>query len=298
MNVSLRQLRAFVTVADAGSFSIAAPQLHVTQSALSMLVIQLEQALGVKLFDRTSRQTHLTESGRDFYPNAARVLQELGLALESVSDLRLRKKGIVRIAAPLILASTVLPAVMAAHARKFPDIDLHFTDAMPETLVDSVASGHVDIALGPDQAAEDSLVSRRALVRDRFELICTKDHALARRKKVRWKDVQAHPFIAPSQDFLRRFSADLAAEGGRHPLNVLRTVSYITTALGMVSAGLGVSAGPSYATRLVKAWGLVSRPLVEPVLERDVCLYQSRTRSLSVAAQGFVEFLEEQVSAR
>lgn len=298
MNITLRQLRAFVTVADVGSFSAAASQLHVTQSALSMLVIQLEEEVGLRLLDRTSRRTHLTDSGRDFHPNAVRVLQEVGIAMASVGDLRERRKGFVRIAAPLILASTVLPAAMAVHAGKFPSIDLHLTDTMPDALVEAVVSGQADIALGPDQVADHPLVLRRTLVRDRFTVICTKDHVLAKRKAVRWRDVKKHPFISPSQDFLRRFATELGEENGRDSANVVRTVSYITTALGMVKAGLGITAGPSYATNLIKGWGLVSRPLVEPVLERDVCLYQAKTRSLSVAAQGFVDLLEADICSR
>ncbi|MDP3138292.1 MAG: LysR family transcriptional regulator [Burkholderiaceae bacterium] len=292
MNPTLRQFRAFVTVADLESFSAAAAQLHVTQSALSMLVIQLERELGVRLLDRSTRRMRLTEAGKDLYANARRVLQEVSLAVESVEDLREKRKGRVRIAAPQILAATLLPAAMAEYSHAHPGIDLQLTDTMPQDLVTAVISGQADLAIGPDSGADDRQVLRRTLANDRFWLVVPSDHALARRKTVRWRDALAYPFIAPSQDFVQRFAADFSPYKGDAKLQVVRTVSYITTALGMVTAGLGLTACPGYARPMVRGWGLSARTLVEPQFERAVCLYYLQDKELPIAAQSFVEFLE------
>ena len=93
MNITLRQLRAFVALAQTSSFTEAAGSLHVTQSALSGLIKELEMALGVQVVNRSTRKVSLSEAGREFYPLVARLLQDLDGALDTMSDLKLLKRG-------------------------------------------------------------------------------------------------------------------------------------------------------------------------------------------------------------
>src|SRR3954454_12659545 len=103
MAVTLRQLRAFVAVAESGSFTAAAGQLSLTQSALSVLVRELEADVGVRLFDRHTRGVLLSEAGREFQPRVRSVLAELHDAVTGLAELGARKKGIVRLAAPQLI---------------------------------------------------------------------------------------------------------------------------------------------------------------------------------------------------
>ena len=100
MNVSLRQLRAFVAVAHSGSFTDAAASLHITQSALSGLIKELESALGVQVVQRSTRKVQLSAIGAEFLPLAARILQDLDGALQAIVDLKSLKSGVVRVAVP------------------------------------------------------------------------------------------------------------------------------------------------------------------------------------------------------
>src|SRR5688500_8879542 len=108
-NVTLRQLRAFVAIADAGGFAAAARRLHLTPSALSLLIKDLERGIEVRLFDRSTRATALSVAGSEFYPLARKVLDDLASALESTQDLEQKKRGTVRIACTPLYAATTLP---------------------------------------------------------------------------------------------------------------------------------------------------------------------------------------------
>ena len=118
MNVTLRQLRAFVALARTHSFTEAASSLHVTQSALSGLIKELEQILGVQVVHRSTRKVQLSDAGRELFPLAVKVLQDLDGALDAVADLKALKRGVVRIAAPQLMSCSVLPEVIAAFKRK------------------------------------------------------------------------------------------------------------------------------------------------------------------------------------
>ena len=107
MNVSLRQLRALVALVRTGSFTQAAVSLHVTQSALSSLIKELEQSLGVRLVERSTRSIGLTEAGRGFVPLIDKILQDLDGVLGGIDDLKALRRGVVRVAAPQLMACTL-----------------------------------------------------------------------------------------------------------------------------------------------------------------------------------------------
>jgi DNA-binding transcriptional LysR family regulator len=115
---------------------------------------------------------------------------------------------------------------------------------------------------------------------------------------VRWKELQGTPFIAPTREFMQRLQPALMASANGVTLTPLHEVSFMTTALGMVAAGIGLTAAPSYSAPLVRAYGLEMRLLVEPQFYRDVCVFSSASKGFSPAAQSFVELLDRFVEAR
>ena len=290
MNLTLRQLRAFAAVSEKGSFTEAARQLHLTQSALSVLVRELESELGVRVFDRHTRRVVLSEAGRDLHPHVLRVLDGLADAEASVNGLRDKKRGHVRVAAPQLMACTLMPQVMAAFCAQYPDIQITLIDTLPEQLLGLVQTGQVALAVGPDAGPAPDL-ERQTVLRDIQRLVCRPDHPLARRRKVRWEELQPHAFLAPTRDFMKRLMPQLLTLPRPVTLAPAHELSYITTALGMVAAGLGITACPSYAAPLIAAYGLKSVPLVEPQFHREVCVYQRAGTSLAPAAQAFMDCL-------
>ena len=292
MNLTLRQLRAFVAVADTGSFTAAAGILHVTQSALSVLVRELEREMGVQLFDRHTRRVLLSEAGREFQPSVQRMLVDLTEAVAGVTELRDKKKGVLRLAAPQLMACTLLPRVISVYRAQYPEIDVRLADTLPERLLDGLRSGEAEMAVGQDVPV-DASIERRTLFRDRHWLICPPDHALARRRKVRWNELVHYAFIAPTRDFRQRVLPELQGEARAFIENAAtQEVSYMTTALGMVASGLGITVCPTYSASLVRAHGLEMVWLEAPDFHRDVCLYSKSRRSLSPAAESFARVLE------
>lgn len=285
MNITLRQLRAFEAVARTGSFTEAARSLHLTQSALSVLVRELEGNLGVRVLDRQTRQVRLSDAGRDFMPYVLRVLSELHDGVDSIGRLRDKKRGRVRVAAPQMLACTLMPPAIQTFLAAYPEVDVNLVDTLPEQLLPTLEGGLADLAIGPGIATPG--IDRITLLDDAHWLVCPADHPLARRKRVRWAELQRLPFIAPTRDFMTQLRAELGAVAPA----AVREVSYTTTALSMVAIGQGVTASPTFAKTLVKAWDLCMLPLVEPLFVREVFLHRLANRSLSPPAEAFAEFM-------
>jgi DNA-binding transcriptional LysR family regulator len=285
---TLRQLRAFAAVAELGSFTAAAGRLHLTQSALSVLVRELEGVLGVRLFDRHTRRVLPTEAGRELLPRAARILAEVEAAVAGAGELRDKARGRLRLAVPQLMASTLAARAVAAFRARHPGVAIELHDTPTDQLVARVLAGEVELAIGVEVPTA-AQVERRVLLRDRHWLVCPATHPLAARARVRWADLAGVPFISPTRDFVR-WLEPLLAPRGLLPVPA-HTVAYVSTALGLAAAGLGVTVVPTYGGALAQAWGLVLRPLVAPVFERDVLIYSAPGQGLTPAAEAFVGVL-------
>jgi DNA-binding transcriptional LysR family regulator len=140
MNVTLRQLRAFVAVAETGSFTAASRRLHLTPSALSLLVKELENTLAVRMFERSTRRTALTAAGLEFLPLARKVLEDLDRALSSARDLQQKKRGVVRVACTPLYAAVLMPDLIARHRRRFPGVEILVLDSLNQQALQRVTS--------------------------------------------------------------------------------------------------------------------------------------------------------------
>jgi DNA-binding transcriptional LysR family regulator len=289
MNLTLRQLRAFIAVAELGSFTEAARRLSLTQAATSVLIKELEAELGTRMLDRHTRSVKLTDAGREFLPYVLRMLEDLGEGVSTVQTLRDKRRGLVRIAAPQLMACTLMPRIIAAYQRQFPDIEVRLTDTLPQYTLNQLLSAEAELAIGPDVAIGQDLI-RLPLIRDSHFLICPLEHPLAKRKHLRWADLCGHAYIAPTRDFMDRLQPELTVEDRELVITPAHEVSFMTTAIGMVAAGLGVTTCPSYAAPLVKAYGLAMKPLASPEFIREVAIFHLSRRSLSPAAESFLEF--------
>jgi DNA-binding transcriptional LysR family regulator len=296
MNPTLRQMRAFVALAKTGSFTLAAEFLHVTQAALSGLIKELELTLGARVVDRSTRKIALTEIGRELYPLFSKMLDDLDGAMVDIANHTKLRKGTVRIAAPQLMSCTLLPEVIAAYRRAHPEIQVRLVDCAVETVNARVLSGEVDFGVGPERDVA-SQVTAAVLFEMPFVLVCPKGHALAARKRVSWADLADYPFISLQGQFTERLLSDMHSSLRDVPLNPANEVTFMTTALAMVSAGLGVTVCLPYAEPLVKLHKLHMKLLHEPDLTRRFFVYTREQRSLSPAADSFIAFLFKYVEA-
>ena len=290
MSPSLRQMRAFVALAKTGSFTLAAEYLHVTQSALSGLIKELELVLGVRVVERSTRKTQLSELGRELYPLFDKMIQDLDGAMLDIANRKALKTGMVRIAAPQMMSCTLLPEVIAAYRLAYPEVQVRLVDCPVENVPARVFSGEVDFGIGPERDPTPEIAAR-VLFEMPFVLVFPNDHPLQARARITWADVNDYPFIALQGQFTERLLRDMHISFRDLSLNPYNEVTFMTTALAMVSANLGITACLPYAEPMVKLYRLQMRLLHEPELTRRFFVYTKTARSPSPAAESFIAFL-------
>jgi len=287
---TLRQLEAYAVVAECQSFSAAAQRLGLTAQAVSQLVAELETTLGFRLFDRTTRRVALSSAGRDFLASAQTVLRHVGAAETAAADVRNRAAGLVRVGAPLVLASMALPAAIRAYAHERPKVSVRIRDMAVDETVEAVASADVDFAIGPDRVTGQDVLAE-PLFDSPWVLWCAPEHPLARRRRVRWHDLRGVALVAAGRDHERSVAPMQPGAPDETRVEPLDVVDNISTALGIAAQGLAATLAPAYVGVVARTMGLEMRRVVEPETVRKVCLYRPAARTLSPAAEGFAEHL-------
>lgn len=294
MNITLKQIKAFLAVAQSGSFTAAANRLHLTQSAVSVLISQLERQFGLRLFDRTTRLVQPTDAGRDFYSVAERVLADLHHALSSSQELVAKKRGRVAVAATPLMASILLPKAIAQYTALYPGISVILKDTLAAQIQSKVREGEVDFGIGTYEKSGRELAAE-TLMADTLVLICPAAHPLARKTRVAWRDLAGHPLIELTRDnSVGLLVSDCLAEAGVG-VHAGYEVSFLSTVVAMVDAGLGVAVLPSYAKPITRLYNIQVRKLVNPEIRREISFLTRQGRSLSAAAQSLKSFLKTYV---
>jgi len=292
--IVLRQLEAFVQVADMRSFSAAAHRLGLTVQAVSQLVAELEATVGFRLLERTTRRVELSSAGRDYLPSAQSILRHVQAADVAADDIRNRASGLVRVGAPLVLAASVLPRIIHRYATLRPKVVVRIRDVAVDSLVSTVSSGDIDIAVGPDRAI-GAEAQAKPLFDSPWVLWCTPNHPLAAQQDVRWGDLKNVSLVAAGHDHENSVERMLINAPEHERVVPVDIVDNMTTALGIAAQGVAATLAPSYVGVLAAAFGLIQLRVVDPETVRKVCLYRPTGRSLSPAAEGFAEFVESEL---
>ena len=282
MNISTRQLRAFIALIEERNFTRAAEKCFLSQPAFSALIRSIEDVAGVRLFDRSTRHVELTPEGLLFEVSARRLLGDFTIAMDELSDHVAKRKGRASIAALPSLASGWLPNILAEYRDAYPGVSLELHDALLEPCLSLVRQGRVDFALAAN-GADMADFSTELLCMDSFYLVCRRDHPLARQKAVRLRDVAGHPFIQLARSSSVRQHLDAAL----HPLQLQTAfeVEHLATVTGLVAAGLGVSLVPEMTLSQFAHENVVVVPLATRGPTRSLYLVRRRDRSLSAAAE-------------
>lgn len=294
MNVTLRQLQAFLAVAQTGSFTLAAERLFITQSALSSLIKELENTLGLRLFDRSTRRLRLSVVGQELHPHIEKILQDLEGVVSEAGNLKALQRGKVRIAVPQLLACTLLPEVMADFKRQHPGVQLRLIDCPVESVMARVFSGEVDIGLGPERETNSDIEATELFTLP-FMVVVPPDHALAQQSQVRWQDIVGQPLITLQGQFTELLVSDVGEAARELQQDSFMQVTFMTTALALVRARLGITLCMPYARMLVEQNGLVMRPLLDPSVERSFWVFTRKGRTLAPAAEEFLAFLRQEL---
>ena len=295
INWNPRELDVFLTLAQTLSFRRTAEQVHLSQPAVSSLIGRLEEALGVRLFDRTTRSVQLTGPGQVFVEQARLLRDQSDAAVQAVRNVAELQVGQVVLAALPSLAATVVPAAFARFAAQFPAIKLQVVDTLSGPAFDLVRAGQVEFALTAANPAYADL-DYTPLASDGFVLLIPRSHPLASgTEPLRWAEVADLVHISMPLPASVRQYADAALLSHRIRFSPRYEVEHLATINAMVAAGLGVAALPELAAAVAPQAGLVQRRLIAPDMPRPIGLVTRRGRSLSPASTAMVDLLREEV---
>ncbi len=292
LNFDLNDLLAFRAVAEIGNFGRAAESVHISQPAFSRRIDKLEQALGVKLLDRTTRRVNLTAVGREFARKVQQWLDDLDGTLLAVRGVAATRLGEVTIACVPSTVYYYLARVIGRYRERYPKVRVRVHDAGANEVLDAVARGEADFGLNFIGSQEPD-IDFRPLLEERFVAACRRDHPLAKRRQVSWGELADHDFINVAKSSGNRLLLDQALAGVARRPESLYEAQHVTTLLGLVEAGLGVAAVPSMAMPGKDHPLLVSIALTQPVVTRRVGLIRRKGRTLSPAAQQLYDFFAE-----
>ncbi|OHC47376.1 MAG: LysR family transcriptional regulator, partial [Pseudomonadales bacterium RIFCSPLOWO2_02_FULL_63_210] len=225
-DISMRQLRYFVAAADAGQFSQAALKVHVSQSAITAAVLQLEQALGVSLFERLPYGVALTAEGNKFAQHARHILDTLQDALSEPLFLGLSMQGVVRVGASYTVLGYFLPALLARFKRSYPQVEIDLLDMDRPSIETAVLSGELDLGLAIISNTQDLMrFEHHVLIRSRRQLWLATQHPLNAVSSITLADVAEHAYIMPTVDEGEVSALRYWQSQGRMPKVAFRTSS-------------------------------------------------------------------------
>jgi len=288
-HISLRQLTAFVAVAEAKSFNQAAENLNLSSSTVSNLIAELEDRIEFSLFERTTRKVSLSEKGMEFLPYATSTMRQFRIAEAAAIELRDRNIKIVRVAVPQVVAATLLPEIIAAYTAENPDVRIHIVDSPVISLSDQVVNGTADIAIGPEQPVADG-ISISPVFESRWVLWCHPDHPLASKMQVKWSELKPYVICAAGSDHERSLASVLNNLPPKDRFNVSDIVESVTTALGLVAQNLTIAMTPEFVGKLGMHRHIKKLNLIDPDLSRRYVLYSQGDAWVSEPVRNFTEY--------
>ena len=294
-------LEAFVALSEADSFARAAERLHISQSALSRRIQKLEAALDVALFERTTRSVAATAQGRAFLDYAKALLADADQASRAVGGDR-RTAGrmptaIITVAAVPTATQSLLPRAIRRFRENGQDARLRIKDVNADGVVDAVLAGEADFGVGFLSAREPNL-DFQALVDDPFVLVLEKDDPLCASEVVQWVEIDPERFISIWRGSGNRLLIEASLARERITLDWSYEVQHLSTALGLVEAGLGMTALPQSAIPAATHAALATRKLTNPLVVRSIGLARRKRTRLSPAAEAFYQTIFSEMDAR
>jgi DNA-binding transcriptional LysR family regulator len=284
-------LKAFIAVAETGSFSQAAEQLHLTQPAVTRRIQLLEEQAGARLFDRLGRQVLLTEAGRTLLPRAQQILALISTTLQELQDLSGAVRGQLRLLTSHHIGLHRLPEVLRAFKLRYPQVQLNIRFFNSQETHQRILDGEGDLGITTLEPGEAPL-ERHVIWIDRLLFVVAPGHPLAQRASVSLKDVAAYPAILPDARFYTGRIVRELFEQKQLPLRLDEDLSteYLETIKALIGIGESWSVLPQ---TMLENGELVALQVKGVQLQRELVCIRHRERSLNRAAQAFLELLEE-----
>jgi len=279
-----------VAVAQAGNFTRAAQSLHISQPALTVQVRQFEETIGARLLDRNTRTVKLTRIGQQLAPVVQRLLKEIEGVVHHAHDMAAGIRGLVSVAAIPSGCARLLPRMISAFRKENPGITVSLKDVIAPKVVTMVKNEEVDFGVGCFTDMDPS-IHVVPLFTDHLRAVLPLQSPLAGKRVLRLQDLIGPPLILMDPLTSVRMAVDRAFESIGHFPTPAYEVTYMSSVLGMVKAGLGVAFLPSSSLEMAELSGLTSRAVNHPALTRRMVAVQKPGRQLSPAAMKFLNAL-------
>jgi len=298
--MNFEQLEYIKEVIETKSMSIAAKNLHVTQSAISQSISLLEKEFGVQLFKRSRNGTIPTEEGRNIITKVLEILKKTDELKEEIQSLNSSYNGELKIATVPSIFMTYLPKALARFNKDFPQIKVTIMEIDNEEVIEEVNQNKVDLGLIalfntvehrlPEHISLHSLHSQGT-----FNVIVPKDSILAFNKELQLMDIREHPFVIYGKNFYHNLIEDFEKQYG--PLNIIFKSTNSEVIKKSVSEGVGISLFSSLMLiddPYIESGRIVSIPLTGFPLNFNLSFggIYSKNRSQSRLVRKFLEYFE------
>jgi DNA-binding transcriptional LysR family regulator len=301
MNLSLKQLKVFLGVANTSSFTKTAQSVHLSQAALSAIIRELETQLSCRLLERTTRTVSLTEAGRVFYPTAMKIVETLEKSVIELNELGRQKQSSLLLGCTPMIAASLMPPVLARFSRMYPHSQIELVDRAPSELLQMVEEGHLDAAFGVF-FSQLSGIDRVPIFPTHLVAISAADDMPEKNggrsaAGIRWTSLEGRPLITlPKDNPLQRL---IEATLSKEEVNVSRriVVGHMQTAVAMAQEGLGTAVMPSFCEHICRRY----RVRIDPIRpEVPLSFYRiTRTgRDMLTALDQFTEMFTEAAQER
>jgi DNA-binding transcriptional LysR family regulator len=289
--MDIRHLEYFIEVARQKSFSKAALISHVSQSAISKMIKDLETELGTSLFNRNSKYVQLTDTGVIFFEQAQQVVvmfQNLTTDFENKTKM---EKGQISIGLLPITSSTIFAELLGEFKKKYPLIEINLSEYGSKKVAQAIKDGTLDagvVCIVPDNQYFDSL----SFSKDPLFVIVSSQNTLSQLESVELAALENESFVLYSKDFsLHDEIINQCRNVGFSP-NVIFETSQLELMTQMVAANLGIAFLPSAVCKELDPNRIVSVPLTEPQIIHSMSIIWKRGRSMSHAASLWLQFAE------
>ncbi|MCX7640499.1 MAG: LysR family transcriptional regulator [Pyrinomonadaceae bacterium] len=292
--MEIKQLRAFVAIAEARTFTAGAKRVNVTQAAISMQIRQLEEEVGIPLFTRTPRRVILTEAGEKLLERARKILREHDMAIEELAELRGAEHGRLRIgSSSSSFATEQLPEILQKLRKKFPKAEITVFSATSEVLTEKLLNGEIDIAF-VSLPIENNNIQTELLYSDEIVAIAHPSHPLAKRKVITAAELANEPLILGEKGGnTRRLLDEFFAQVGVKP-NIIMELSRQSAINRMVEKNMGVGiAGAKSVAKEVAEGKLVTWWIEGATMNRELGLAQVRGSYSSPILNEFKKLCKE-----
>ena len=290
--MEFKHLRTFVEVTRLGGFTQAAHGLHISQSAVSKQVAQLEQSLGTPLFDRLGSQVRLTAAGNVVLQRAENMLRLHQELLSELDDLSHLTRGELRVGLPLLGSNTLFAGIFAEYRRRYPNIQVQLLEEGSLNIEQAVLSGELE--LGGSLTPKNPAFAYQPFCDEPLDVLIPADHPLAEGPSVRLEQLADTPFLLYQRSFvLNERVLKACQQAGFTPKEGGRS-GQADFLVALVAAGQGVVLLPSVVARALERPGVVRLKLLAPdYLRWDIAFIWRDGAYLSRAAQAWLELLRE-----